>query len=255
MRLADLQSAFQSAVRDATPPGALLRGRLAQRGLDAYRHAYRARLREALRDNYGVLHQAMGDADFDALANDYLAAHAPTEPSIRWFGHRLGEFMRDWPALPHPALADLARLDWALRNAFDAAAEPALDDAQLAAVVPEAWMNLVLRPQPHVRLLDLQWAVAPAWHALAAARERGGEAEVPAPEPLAHAVLVWRDVLQPRWRTLGAEEARALALVRVLAVERPGVPLGEWLEALGAPLLPQAVGWLRGWARDGVLRR
>ncbi len=251
MNLHELQTALQSAVLGQGDGLALLRGERAARGLDVYRHAYRARLRAALRDNYDVLHRALGDEAFDALADDYLAAHPPREPSIRWFGDRLADFMAAWPALPHPALADLARLDWALRGAFDAAALPAVDVARLEALAPQDWAGVALQLQPHVSVLELAWAVAPAWHALADARDRGVDADVPAPTGLAHSLLVWRDALQPRWRTLDAGEATALARL----ARQPGLPLGTWLEAsVGADApLTQAVAWLRRWAGDGLL--
>jgi hypothetical protein len=252
MTLHALQAAFQSAVLGADGGLALLRGgERAARGLAVYRGAYRSRLRAALRDNYGVLHQALGDEAFDALADAYLAAHPPRESSIRWFGDCLAGFMAAWPALPHPALADLARLDWALRGAFDAEAVPRLDAAALEALAPDSWAGVALRLQPHASVLELAWAVAPAWHALADARERGADVTVPAPAELRHALVAWRDALQPRWRTLDEAEAEAIALI----ARNPGLPLGEWLEQAvsAATPLAQAVAWLRRWADDGLL--
>lgn len=246
--LADLQAALQRAVRMGTDvPAGLLRGGGA--GLAIYQHAYRARLREALADNHPALAQALGDDGFAALAQAYLDAHPPTEPSIRWFGRQLADFMAGWAALPHPALADLARLDWALRQAFDAAALPLLGPAQLAALAPQDWAALRLRLQPAVQLLELQWAVGPAWHALNAAREAGQETELPEPQALAQTLLVWRSGLQPHWRSLAADEAQAL---RTLCAPPS---LADWLEAQGEAALPQAVAWLQAWSDAGLLAR
>jgi len=61
--------------------------------LRIYRHAYAARLIAALRDNFGVLPRAMGDEAFEALGRAYLQAHPSSQPSIRWFGHALADFM------------------------------------------------------------------------------------------------------------------------------------------------------------------
>lgn len=248
MTLAALQRAFQAAVLNpaqGADASTLLRGN--PRGLQAYRHAYPARLREALQDNYGVLAQALGDEGFALLAKGYLEAHPPTEPSIRWFGHALADFMEGWPDLPHPALADLARLDWALRTAFDAAACPPLLPEALAALPPARWAALHLRLQPHVQTLSLAWAVGPAWHALADARDAGREAELPPPEPLAHRLLVWRIALAPQWRSLDAEEAEALD---ALGAEPT---LAAWLEARGEAALARSVALLQRWVADGLL--
>jgi hypothetical protein len=245
--LATLQAQLQAAVRDGAEVPGLLKG--PARGLQAYRIAYPARLLEALQDNYGVLHQALGDGPFAALADAYLQAHPPTEPSIRWFGHALPAFMDSWDGLPHPALADLARLDWTVRATFDAADAPNLSAAQLAATPPECWGGLPLQLQPHVHVLSLAWAVGPAWHALAEARNSGTEAELPAPAPLAHTVLVWRDDLRPQWRSLSAAEGTAL-----MALAEQRTNLAAWLTDQGETALPQAVAWLQAWCADGLLQ-
>lgn len=247
--LAQLQAQMQRVVREGgAAPAGLLRGNT--RGLAAYQHAYPARLLEALADNYGATAQALGDEGFEALGLAYARAHPPTEPSIRWFGDRLAEFMDGWDALPHPALADLARLDWALRGAFDAAQAPVFGPAELAALPPEAWMSQALQLQAHVRRVRLDWAVGPSWHALAAARESGEETELPEPAALHHELLVWREGLQTRWRSLEADEAGALASV---ASDRP--TLTQLLEQAGESALPRAVGWLQRWTADGLLVR
>ncbi|MBH9576812.1 HvfC/BufC N-terminal domain-containing protein [Inhella proteolytica] len=244
--LAQIQATLQHAVRAGEPaPDGLLRG--SAQGLAIYQHAYRARLREALADNHPALAQAVGDKGFAALAAAYLEAEPPTEPSIRWYGHRLAAFMDGWAELPHPALADLARLDWALRQAFDAAAHPLLGPSELAALRPDEWADLRLRLQPSVQRLDLHWAVGPAWHALNAARAAGQEAELSEPQARAHSLLVWRSGLQPHWRSLAEDEAAALQAL----LQEPA--LADWLAAQGEAALPQAVGWLQAWSAEGLL--
>lgn len=182
-------------------------------GLRAYRHAYRARLQAALRDNYLVLQRALGDAAFDALALRYLAAHPSRQPSIRWFGDRLAEFMAAEAQL-HPSLIDLARMDWALRAAFDAPEAAALLGVEdLAALAPEDWGRQCFRLQPSVQLLPLQWAIEPAWRQLREYEAERGDAEPELAEPQTHAhcLLIWRDgALETRWRSLEALEAHQL---------------------------------------------
>lgn len=244
--LTAVQTQFQAAVvgQVDAPPGLLRAGAQSVRGLQAYRHAYRARLVEALQDNYSALHQALGDEAFGDLGQAYLQAHPPTEPSIRGFGHALPAFMDAWPELPHPALADLARLDWALRHAFDAEAQPALSAGRLHD--PAQWVLTRLRLQPHARLLSLRWAVASVWHALQAARDAGEEAMLEPPEALEHHVLTWRRGESPQWRSLSDDEASALAGLH-------GQRATDWLSQHGEAALPQAVAWLQGWVAEGLL--
>lgn len=198
-----LQDQFQAALRhDQPPPSGLLSARgVAQFGV--YRHAYRARLRAALRDNFEVLPLVMGDAAFDALAHAYMDAHPSRHYSLRWFGHALSAFMATQDTLvDHPAMVDLARMEWALRTAFDAAPATLLTPAELAAVPAQDWAQLVLRLHPSVQLLDLQWAVGPVWHAL-----KSGADDVPPPQALNHPMLVWRRGMGTQWKILSASEA------------------------------------------------
>ncbi len=204
MQLHSLQSQFQEALLTDQPaePTLLSTHGVAQFGV--YRTAYRARLRAALRDNFETLAQVMGDDAFDALAHAYIAHHPSQHYSLRWFGHRLCDFMAAHAALvDHPAMLDLARMEWALRQAFDAAAAVPLHAEALAAVPAVDWAALQLRLQPSVQLLAMQWAVGPIWHAL----QSGQQDDLAPPEALAHHLLVWRLGMNTQWKSLSPTEA------------------------------------------------
>jgi len=184
--------------------------------ISAYRFAYGARLTDALRDNFEILAMAMGDDAFDALATAYRQKYPSTVPSIRWFGHRLAAFMAqqlddDSGLVPHPAFVDLARMDWALREAFDAADAPVLARDALAGLAPEQFGVLRFTPHPSLKVLPLDWAVEAAWRAL---REHdadsGEEPELPEPQPAPHQLLVWRRELETLWRSVTPVEAALL---------------------------------------------
>lgn len=243
--------------------GAILQGGAAPAGLlseasapqlAVYQHAYRARLSAALRDNYEVLYRALGDADFDALALAYIDAHPSEHASIRWFGARLADFMSTGRADLHPALADLARMDWALRAAFDAADAPALGLAVLQDLAPQDWPALRLALHPSVLRLPLAWAVEPGWRALRRYEPATGE-DAPVldePQPHAHALLVWREGLETRWRSLDADEARLLdAAARGDSV----AALGELaVAAAGAEAAPTLLlRCLQQWFAEGLV--
>jgi Putative DNA-binding domain len=217
--------------------------------LRIYQQAYTARLAAALRDNFGVLPRVMGDEAFDTLALAYIDAHPSRRPSIRWFGDQLPEFMaaRD-ELVPHPALTDLARMEWALRGAFDAADATPINASDLARVPADDWPALVFAPLPSVRLLAMAWNIGPVWRAL-----QGDEApDLPEPEALTHTLLIWRQGLDTRWRALDEEAARLLRaavngetftdLCALAASE-----VGDEQAAL------HAASALRGWLDDGLL--
>jgi hypothetical protein len=242
-------SAQQQALKQAIVEGGAAPGVVGL--LRVYQQAYAARLTAALRDNFGVVPRVLGDEAFDALARAYIAEHPSTHPSIRWFGDRLPAFMvRRDDLVPHPALVDLARLEWALRSAFDAADAPVLMADDLGSVAAQAWPELVFAPMPGLQLLRLQWKVGPAWRLL----QGVGEPELPEPEPLDHDLLVWRQGLAPRWRTVEAREAGLLQ--RVIG----GMAFGElcaWADD-GSPdgdAAAQVASALRRWVADGLLRR
>ena len=201
-QLEALQNQFQHALLiDQTLAADVLDGRgVAQFGV--YRIAYRARLRAALRDNFEVLPLVMGDEAFDALANAYIDAHPSNHYSLRWYGHQLCDFMAaNHALLDHPAMLDLARMEWALRTAFDAAPAALLTSEALAAVPAQEWADLQFALHPSVQLLELHWAVGPIWHALKSALD-----EVAPPEALEHHLLVWRLGMNTQWKTLSKTE-------------------------------------------------
>jgi hypothetical protein len=258
--LRDTQRAFAAAVADGAEPGALLADdpRGGPPALFAYRHAYAARLVEALRDNHEVLARALGDEGFDALARAYLSAHPSTTPSIRWFGHRLAEFMAasvdaDHGLVPHPAFVDLARMDWALRTSFDAADAPVLDRAALAGIAPPDWPALRFTLHPAVQRIALDWAVEPAWRVLREADpEAGDEPALPAPEAAPHTLLAWRQGLETLWRSLPDDEA---VLLQALADGADFATLcahaADVVDEQAAPA--HVAGLLARWLDDGLL--
>jgi hypothetical protein len=251
------QQRLAAAIRDGGDAADLLAGDYAT-GLAVYRHAYRARLAEALADNYTVLARALGDDAFDALAQAYIAAEPSRHPSIRWFGHALADFMAAAgdELVPHASLADFARMDWALRSAFDAADAPPLDPATLAALSPDDWAALVLCLHPSVQRVPLAHAIEPAWRTLREWEPESGDTqpELDEPQPHAHTLLAWRQQGETRWRSLEPLEA---ALLQAVADGAPFATLCERaalaLDDAGAAA-PAVIGALQQWLADGLLR-
>ena len=245
MSLAAQQLAFKRAVvhgEGAAAVTGLLR---------IYEQAYGARLTAALRDNFGVLPTVLGDDAFDALAHAYIAAHPSQRPSIRWFGDALPAFMATREDLvPHPALIDLARMEWALRCAFDAADAAPLEAGDLASVPADQWPALVFAPLPSLQVLTMHWSVEPVWRAL-----QGDDApDLPEPEAQPHELLIWRQGLETRWRTLDAPAARLLqcALRGETFAEQCALAATEVGDEQAAL---HAASALRGWIGDGLFRR
>lgn len=247
--LADWQRQFQQGVLYRQPPTALAGTATVSAGrrFEVYAGAYRLRLTEALKANYPVLHQALGDEQFDRLALAYLEAHPSVSTNIRWFGDRLDDFVRlHDELLSHPALADLIRLEWALCCAFDAPDRKILDGTHVAQIPAGSWPELVFELHPSVHLITLHWGVETLWHTTKAAHE---EQQEPVPAP--HLTLVWRQQLHTHFRSLDNSEATLL-----LELSQGGC-FARICE-LAADLshdeaTPLAVGLLQRWLQDQLL--
>ena len=129
-----------------------------------YAHAYFARLHDALRDDFGALARRSAPTAFHDLVLLYLMAHPPARPSLRHAGARLAgllarsraEFFRArWPFA-----ADLAPLEWAIADVFDARTRRVLVREELAAVAPEAGRP-ALRLVPRCACSTFAWPVQP----------------------------------------------------------------------------------------------
>jgi hypothetical protein len=175
-------------------------------GAQTYAHAYRARLCEVLELDFPALRALLGDDAFANLALRYIAVRPSYSRSLRWYGGEFAAFLASLTEVAGRAwLAELARFEWALGEAFDAIDEPRLDAATLHDLAPAEWGTLRLRRARHVRVLRLGWNV-PAIQAAAVS----GRAP-PAAEHDERAWLIWRQDQRVRFKPLAEDAARALA--------------------------------------------
>ncbi len=251
-----LQLQFQQHVLGDGDATALVTGTAARRslGLGIYANAYRVRLLETLIDSYAKTQAVMGEAAFETAAFSHIAAHPPTTCSLRWYGERFDAHL----ATHHPdqlAYAELARLDWALRRAFDGPDAQVLDASRLADVPPEAWATLRLVPVPTAELLAFRHNTVAVWQAL------DDEQEPPALLDSDTEVdwLVWRKGLQPHFRSLHPVEATLLRAMLADTSFAQSCALAEAVAAdigLSADEVSALIGgYMRQWFEDGLLAR
>jgi hypothetical protein len=217
--------------------------------LAIYGGAYRSRLAEALASNFPALTQLLGETDFQRLAAEYVRTHDSPFFSIRYYGDALAQFLashEDYVAAP--VLAELARWEWAMTSAFDAADVTPLGHEALAHVPPQQWARLRFEWHPSVQRLTLGWNVPQLWQALTDEIERPPAALAAAPVDW----LLWRRELTTCFRSLPHAEAAALDAAR------SGWPFAELCELLcgevgegEAPAAAAAL--LRGWVDTGLI--
>ncbi|MBC7700018.1 DNA-binding domain-containing protein, partial [Aquabacterium sp.] len=237
-----------------TDVASVVPGSAAQR-LGIYHHAYRARLQETLRDSFGHTLLYLGDEWFDALSAEFIEAHPSESANLRWYGGAYPDWLAprlkdaDSALGDHPEVAEIARLDWTMRAAFDGVDAPVLSMADVAALAPDDWATVVFKPHPTLALISLRCNTLSLWHAL------DQEAEVPPVEALPSPmdVVVWRIEERPHFRSVAPIEAAALRAVM------QGQAFAAMCGLL-AELLPEdenaaalAGGYLRRWIDEGLL--
>jgi hypothetical protein len=256
-RLSDIQEAFQrfllagSAPRDSEINACVVgteRVPVATR-LGIYSDGYRSRLIEALQSSFPVLAELLGETDFQTLAGRYVDTHESTFFSIRYYGDQMADFLTgDAEYSKAPILAELARWEWAMAAAFDAADAEPIDISAFAQLAPEDWAELRFEWSPAVQVVELEWNVPQLWKAVT----EGTERPEPSLDPGAVRYLIWRRELQIYFRQLAWQEAQVIAAARAgHSFGELCVLLCEHLDESEASL--HAAGYLRGWVESGLI--
>ena len=251
---ARLQSDFQRCIVDAEDDGALidlLDGAREHRDVlfNVYRNAYVSRLVEIMQNTHGLLHAYLGDEGFDEMARAYIAAHPSRHPNVRWLTQKLPVFLREnEPYSDYPVFAELAMLEVALDNAFDALDQPVavLDD--LAAIPPEAWTDLCFRPHQCACRFDFATNALDVWSAL---REDEVPPDATEDERQTH-IIVWRQDATSMVRPMSDEEAM---MWDEAAKDVPFGVLCTMVATYDDPdnAAARAAGYLHGWITSGML--
>ena len=118
-----------------------------------YSDAYYLRLRDVLREDFPRLASLLGSERFDDVVSEYLEVFPSKQPSVRHLGRVLTEFLRRREDLPK-CVADLAELEWARVEVFDAPDAECATIADLAGVSPDAWPSLRFSTIPAIRTLS-----------------------------------------------------------------------------------------------------
>ena len=171
MKLKDFQAQFQRAILEGND--AVLEHltdgarETTSNLLNVYRDAYTLRLIDVVGNDHEQLRRYLGMDNFRALAAAYIAAHPSHHPNARWFARGLPEYLKSAEAFAdRPELAELAALERALNDAFDAEDACVLRIADLGSL-------------PACRV-GWRWICSSSvGHELEAAHERGSSVECP----------------------------------------------------------------------------
>lgn len=106
------------------------------RAIAIYQEDYQARLTEALKNTYTLIHFFIGDDYFYQLALEFIQGHVSVYSNLDEYGRELNEFLKSHPLLKtYPFLSELACFEWDFKNIFHAAHESGLDSHALYKVL------------------------------------------------------------------------------------------------------------------------
>jgi hypothetical protein len=129
--------------------------------LEIYREQFWLRHTSSLVEDFPGLGGILGQDDWEKLAEQYLHEIAPDSYTLRDLGSRLPEIIERASWLPHRALClDMARLELAYIEVFDALDTPTLAPERLAAIPEESFSDARLVIAPSVRLVSVRYPVA-----------------------------------------------------------------------------------------------
>lgn len=179
------QAALVAMLRSPTLPVALPAGwrplvpgdEAAREGLAAYWRNGRASARRAVSQAYPVLQRCLGEQALGVLAHRLWEQSPPGCGDLNRWGDALPALLDHAPEVsPWPWLGDLARLEWALHLARQAADPVPLDAAMaLGPLADGDPASLWLQLRPGLSLLTTSWRVQHLWRLH---QDDGGDTEL-----------------------------------------------------------------------------
>lgn len=218
--------------------------------LDIYREQFWLRHTSSLVEDFPGLGGILGQDEWERLTEQYLREVAPDSYTLRDLGARLPQLLESASWLPHQQLClDMARLELAYIEVFDAVDAPPLAPERLAELPEETFGEVRLVLAPSVRLLFLRYPVADLRRRL---RTESDE-PVAIPEQAPQHLVVYRRELR-LWDMPISKVA--FAFLTALAA---GQPLARAAEAAvssreaEAELATSIGAWLQEWTSKGLV--
>jgi hypothetical protein len=246
MKLAQLQQSFQDHVlrADARIAREIIgdeRFPISMR-LGVYTDAYGARLIEVLAETFPAVQAALGEAMFAGLVGEFARHHPSRFRSARDYGEELPRWLPAHLAGARAqGIADLARFEWLVASAFDAADQVALTPVSLAGLAPAQWPQLRFIYSPTVRRVSVTSNCVAWWKFACAQASRPSRWRSTGSQQW----LVWRQDLAVFYRRLSGAESQ------VLDAGLAGATFGQLCEQLASAAV--AAKMLQDWFNAGLI--
>lgn len=155
--------------------------------INIYRTQFWLRHTNVLIDDFPGLSTLLGQKAWEKVAESYLTEVAFDVFALRDLARQMPEHLAQMPDVPHRELCiDMARLEWAYEDAFDAEDDGKLDLEKLQGLPPDAWATVRFSTSHSLRLLQVDFDVAAlrrAWKAAPGSINRENPAS-PSPQNL-----------------------------------------------------------------------
>ena len=182
-RLCDLQQAFAEAIVEGkyqTATAAMATDGSALRSIALYRRLIRNNFMQVLRVTYPVLHRFVGDGYFGVLARGYIKKYPSTSGDLFLYGRHLSTLLQRLDA--SALLVELARLEWACHEVYQAADSSPLQPAKLQAMVSADPSRVTIQFHQTARFLSFSVPVHRVWLALQPDASPDEVVDLPLPE-------------------------------------------------------------------------
>lgn len=244
MNLAELQGAYRSFLLDgraaAIAPAIVEDAFDAEERLRIYRNNFLIGLGEALKTNFPVTRQLLGEDFFAQAACAFILRAPPEKPCLFEYGAGFADYLAGLAELATlPYVPEMARFEFARIEAYHAPVEALLSDVEMARIPPQSLADLPIRLGQHVRLLSLKYPVVELWQAHQAPEPDVGGIDM---TPRPHALLVCR----PQ-RTLVVQRLESDAVL-FLGAARQRITLALAAEACGPDMDADRLGQVIGLA-------
>ncbi|TMA30078.1 MAG: hypothetical protein E6J88_06410 [Deltaproteobacteria bacterium] len=183
---------------------------------------------DALRETFPRVVAVLGDERFFATAAAYVRTHPSEHADLGQLGRHFAAFVERLD------VRDLARLEWARGEVFEAAFSEPLSGAHFGSLAqdPVAFMKHTAKLIAALRLLELDHDIGPLWE---------GTSTNAAPDPVR--LVVWRNGFEVFHVAVEPDESRAVRLALASA------PLGDICGAFADP--QRAFDTLQSWVAEG----
>jgi hypothetical protein len=212
-----------------------------------YRGMYAARLGEALAADYPYVQQYLGEDRFQELAEQYIEKYPSRSYTLNRLGDDFPKFLHETNLRRRAMLHDLARVELAMTEAFDAEETPVFGPEDVAKVPPNKWETARLLTIPALRLLPVNY---PIGKLISAFRDEKPVPPIPRKQG-------WIAIFRRDYALMHLDLTKpAYGLLQSL---KEGMPLGASVEKAcldrRAPVKQkQLFRWFQEWVSQGLFR-